>query len=49
MAEKIVEFEMYCKSCKHEKKSEEEFPCFECLGISVNEDSRRPVYWEEKK
>lgn len=39
----------YCKTCKHFDKKEEEEPCDECLGETVNVDSHKPVRWEEKK
>lgn len=46
--QKIVDFHKWCKSCKHEKKPEYEDPCNECLDYPVNEDSTKPVNWEEK-
>ena len=45
---KIVNFEEYCKTCKHVKSKEENDPCFECLQNPVNLYSYRPVNWEEK-
>ena len=48
MAEKIVEFDKYCKKCKHWEKAEKEDPCWDCLAEPVNEDSHRPMYYEEK-
>lgn len=47
MAEKLVEFEKYCKDCKHLEKEENEEPCWECLTNPVNEDSHKPLYFEE--
>lgn len=49
MASKIVEFDKYCKNCKYFNKAEEEEPCCECLNNPVNEDSHKPLYFEEKK
>jgi len=46
--QKIVDFEM-CKTCKHKEKGEKELPCSECLAIPGREDSKWPVYYEEKK
>lgn len=43
----IVEFEQYCPKCKHYEKSAAESPCWECLDQPVNEDSKRPLYFEE--
>ena len=46
--EKEVHFEKYCKTCKYEKLSEQDDPCYDCLNNPVNEDSHKPVRWEEK-
>lgn len=46
--EKEVYFGDYCKTCKHEKVSEQDDPCYDCLNNPVNEDSHKPVRWEEK-
>ena len=43
-----VDFNTYCKTCKHEKLDEQTKPCFECLESPVNLYSNRPVQWEEK-
>lgn len=48
MADKIVEFWVWCKRCKHNAVPETEDPCNECLTDSVNEDSHKPTKWEEK-
>lgn len=45
---KIVEFDKYCKTCRHEKKKETEEPCYECLMEGENVNSHKPVKWEEK-
>lgn len=45
---KEVYFNQWCKSCKHYKEPDIEDPCDECLGEPGNEDSHRPVKWEEK-
>lgn len=44
---RIVDFETYCKTCKHHKLEEKLDPCNECLDNPVNEDSEKPVCWEE--
>lgn len=46
---KEVEFDKYCKTCKHEKVAEADDPCFECLMEFTNVESHKPVRWEEKK
>lgn len=47
----FVEFEKYCKNCKHNSvddiKGEE--PCNECLSNPVNLNSKKPVKYEEKE
>lgn len=48
---KEVFFQKYCPTCKHEAESEfdVESPCYECLDNPVNQDSHKPVNWEEKE
>lgn len=48
MATKEVRFDMYCKECKHYNKSEAEDPCFDCLDQGWNEDSHKPIMFEEQ-
>lgn len=43
---KFVDFEKYCKSCKHKKKKDFEDPCNECLDTCAREGSSRPEKWE---
>ena len=45
---KLVDFEAYCKTCKHEKLPESESPCDECLAISARMNSQKPEFWCEK-
>lgn len=45
--EKLVRFDLYCKTCKYALKSESEDPCWDCLDNPVNTYSRKPVYWEK--
>lgn len=45
---KIVHFDEYCKTCKHEKVDESEDPCHDCLDQPANSNSHKPVRWEEK-
>lgn len=46
--ERFVDFYKYCKTCKHEKKKENEDPCWDCLNTPTNQDSRKPVEWVAK-
>ncbi len=46
---KEVDFEKYCKICKHEKLDEYKDPCNECLESGMNEGTEKPVLWEEKE
>ena len=48
MADKEVYFDQYCSTCKHKNLSEDKDPCHECLNNPSNEDSHKPVNWEEK-
>ena len=44
---KEVYFYEYCSKCKHKDKKEEEDPCCECLEYPVNENSHKPIKYEE--
>lgn len=46
---KEVRFDTYCPMCKHYEKTEAEDPCFDCLNQGWNEDSHRPIYYEENE
>lgn len=48
MADKIVEFERFCRDCIHYNEPETDEPCDECLGHPVNIDSHKPVNYFEK-
>lgn len=43
-----VDFEAYCKTCKYEKRPEEQNPCCDCLEEPLNLFSQKPVKWEGK-
>ena len=45
---KEVDFHKYCPTCKHYNKEESEDPCWDCLDQGWNEDSHKPIKWEEK-
>lgn len=45
---KEVYFDMYCRKCKYESKSESDDPCWDCLKHGWNVDSHKPVYFKEK-
>lgn len=44
-----VYFGDYCKTCKYEKRPEEQIPCCYCLEEPLNLYSHKPVRWEGKK
>lgn len=46
---KIVDFEKYCKDCKHYDKGENEDPCWDCLCNTVNWASHKPTKYEAKE
>lgn len=48
MATKEVRFDEYCKNCKHYEKSEDQDPCWDCLDQGWNEDSHKPIRFEDK-
>ena len=45
---KEVRFDLWCKKCKHRMKKENKDPCWECLDEPMNENSHKPLYFEEK-
>lgn len=45
---KMVWFNGYCQKCKYLNKKENEEPCDECLEHPINEDSHKPVKFEDK-
>ena len=47
--EKEVRFDIYCNRCKYKDLPENEDPCWDCLTETVNENSKKPVYFKEGK
>ena len=47
--EKMIFFEKWCTRCKHEAVNENEEPCESCISSPVNENSRKPIKFEEKE
>lgn len=45
---KEVYFHQYCAKCKHEKCSNNDEPCEECLSNPINLYTHKPVKFEEK-
>jgi hypothetical protein len=45
---KIVYFENFCNKCTHEKISEADEPCRECLNNPVNQNSHKPINFKKK-
>jgi hypothetical protein len=43
----FVEFDKYCKTCKHKNSDSQEDPCDECLGSPARENSRKPINYKE--
>lgn len=46
---KEVHYSEYCYRCKHAPKADFEDPCDECLEHPSNENSHKPVNFEEAK
>lgn len=46
---KEVYFDQYCKTCKHEKLTEQDSPCDECLTESTNWNSHKPAMYDKKE
>ena len=47
--EKEVRFDLYCPKCEHKDLKETLDPCNDCLARGFNENSKKPVYFKEKK
>lgn len=45
---KFVDFDKYCKTCKHYDLNDVDDPCFDCLDKPTNLNSHKPVYYEDK-
>lgn len=45
---KEVDYNKYCRECKHEKSEENESPCNECLEQGYNFNSHKPIRFEDK-
>lgn len=45
---KEVQYHKYCPKCKYLTKKENEEPCWECLTEFVNENSQKPLCFEER-
>ena len=45
---KEVDFETYCKKCKHSETESWDEPCSECLCVAMNEGTFVPDKYEEK-
>lgn len=43
----IVEFDKYCKTCKHKELEDKYDPCCDCLDNPTNINSRKPIHYEE--
>ena len=44
-----VYFDQYCESCLYKDRPEKCDPCNECLDYGFNDQSHKPMNWEEKK
>ena len=44
---KEVRFDIWCQKCKNYKTPETDDPCNECLDYPANENSHRPLLFEE--
>lgn len=48
-SQKIVRFDVYCRTCKFKDLREDEDPCDYCLANPVNTNSHKPVKYKEKE
>lgn len=45
--QKIVEFQLYCPTCKYAAYPEQLEPCYECIGNPTNTNTNQPVLFKE--
>ena len=45
----LVDFDEFCPTCKHNKLTDTDYPCDECLEHPTNQESHKPVKYEEAK
>lgn len=45
---KEVYYNMYCNSCVHKAKKNEQSPCDECLDEPINYQSHKPIKYKKK-
>lgn len=45
---KECDFHKYCETCKYHDIPETDDPCNDCLHYTANDDSHKPVRWEDK-
>ena len=48
MADKEVYFHTYCPKCKHYWEDEAEDICNDCLVTPMNEDSHKPINYQQE-
>ena len=46
---KFVDYHKYCKSCKYSEIKETDEPCNTCLTNYINQNSKKPIFYKEKK
>ena len=46
--EHFVDFKQWCPLCRNAGTDENKEPCEECVTYPVNDDSRKPIRFEEK-
>lgn len=46
---KHVDYRKYCPKCKYNDQQDYEDPCNECMDNPVNQDSHKPINFEEKE
>ena len=49
IVDNIIEFENWCNRGKYSDKIGWEDPCNDCLGAPVNQNSEKPIHFEEKE
>lgn len=45
----FVDFKKWCPKCKYFSYPEKSDPCVDCLNMGANEQSSKPVLFEERR
>ena len=47
IVDQMVDYDKFCKSCKHRKLKGHYDPCNDCLDNPANTNTNKPMYYEK--